>query len=405
MKKILIVGGGANQMPLILASKAEGFKVIVVDSAGEECPAYTSADRFYGVSTRDEDAIYWVARKEGIDGIVSNSELSMLLVNRIAEKLNLIGNPVEGTKDLISKNRFRHLQGRAGVFAPVFSVASSDEEAVAVAERLHFPIIVKPCESSGSRGCKVIAGFNVEEVTTAFQVCKQYSRNQKVVIEEYVAMPSLQTIEGDIFVYEGAILWEGLFYTTRARWAPMTPMTYTAPMQFDSIQLDTIKSTISRVLKKASIRFGELNFEGFFTSDGEFFLIEINARQGGNFLPRFLNRFTGIDYNRLLVTTCVGDVDYWSSLMTSERDSRYVIMHSVYSQKEGVYAGLRFDPSIRDKVTNVTELLSAGDRVEKCIDGTSIVASVDLEFDSLEELYDFTPRIIDGIQVELRNEQ
>lgn len=388
-------------MPLILASKREGYEVVVVDYAGERCPGFAVADRLYPVSTTDEEAILEVARKESIDGIISNSELSMLFVNRIAERLNLVGNPVEGTRDLISKNRFRDLQKRAGVYAPLSTEVSSVEDAVAVAEGMHFPIIVKPCESSGSRGCKVIDGFRVEEVSTAFQACRHYSRNRNVAIEEYVTMPSLRTIEGDIFVWGDSIIWDGLFYTTRPAWAPIVPMTYTAPLLIDDAKLNIIKTDIAQVLKAAGIRFGEFNIEGFFTESGEFFIIEINARQGGNFLPVFLRRFSGIDYNRLLVTTCVNDDSYFKAVMDSERHPRFAIMHSVYSRQEGYYKGLSIDPSIENKVTRRTELLSVGDKVEKCINGSSIVASVDLEFDSLEDLYYFTPKIVDGIQVEL----
>lgn len=43
MKKILIVGGGTNQVSLILASKREEYEVTVVDYAGEDCPGYALA--------------------------------------------------------------------------------------------------------------------------------------------------------------------------------------------------------------------------------------------------------------------------------------------------------------------------------------------------------------------------
>ena len=401
MKKIMIVGGGINQMPLIHAAKELGYYVIVVDHVGEECPAYSIADRFYNVSTQDEKAILEVATKEEIDGIISNSEGSMLIVNIIAAKLNLIGNPLDGIKNLLSKSKFRDLQRKVGIYAPGHYEVTTTEDAVSVAERLRYPIIIKPCESSGSRGCRKIERFEQKDIVEAFQICKHYSRNKKVVIEEWVTMPSLQTIEGDIFVLGDTILWDGLFYTTRAAWAPMVPMTYTAPLLIDNTKLNSIKSTISQVLNASDIRFGEFNIEGFFTESGEFFIIEINARQGGNFLPGFLHKFTGIDYNRLLVTTCVNDDHYWNTILTSEHHSRFAVLHSVYSQKEGIYKGLTFDPSIKDKITNVTELLSVGDKVEKCIDATSIVASIDLRFNSVEELYDYTPKIIDDIHVEL----
>lgn len=401
MKKILIVGGGVNQMPLILASKQEGYFVVVVDYAGEKCPAYAIADKFYNVSTQDEEGIFEVAKKEEIDGIISNSEPSMLIVNSIAEKLGLNGNPFEGVKDLMSKSRFRELQRRAGVYAPSHFEVTTAEEAVSVSGTINYPIIVKPCESSASRGCKVIESFDSEDIAKAFLACQQLSREKKVVVEEFVEMPSLRTIESDIFVMGDIILWDGLFYTTRARWAPMVPMTYTAPILMDEDKQDMIKSSVSRVFKVAGIRFGEFNMEGFFTKTGEFFIIEINARQGGNFLPNFIRRFTGIDYNRLLVTTSVNDDSYWNAIASSERESRYCIMHSIYSQKEGSYKGLTIDSTISAHVTNVTELLVAGDKVKKCVDGTSIVASVDLEFDSIDELYEITPQVIDSIHVEL----
>ena len=401
MKKILIVGGGLHQVPLIQAAKAQGYYVIVVDYAGENCPAYKMVDRLYDVSTQDEDAILEVAVKEEIDGIISNSEPSMLIVNSIAGKLNLIGNPVDAVKALMSKSGFRNLQKRTGVYAPACYEVASVREALSVSEVLVFPIIIKPCESSGSRGCRRIDRFDPETITSAFHECKHYSRNGMVVMEEYVPMPSLRTIEGDIFINCNSIIWDGLFYTTRPAWAPMVPMTYSAPMIIDDSRLDMIKSTVSRVINASGIRFGQFNMEGFFTESGEFFIIEMNARQGGNFLPGFLQRFTGINYHRLLVTTCVGDYDYLTAVMEKGRKCRYAIMSSVYSQKDGIYKGLTFATSIKDKITNVTELVSVGDKVEKCVDGTSIVASVNLEFDSLEEIYDFTPGIIDSICVEL----
>ncbi len=404
MKRILIVGGGVNQMPLIFASKREGYDVIVVDYAGERCPAYGIADKLYNESTQDEEAIFEVALQEKIDGIISNSEPSMLVVNSIAEKLGLIGNSVDGIKNLISKSRFRDLQCRVGAYAPDYYEVATTEEAVFVSQRINYPIIIKPCESSGSRGCRRIEQYDYRVITEAFQECKRYSRNGKVIIEGFIPNPSLQTIEGDIFVYGDSILWDGLFYTTRASWAPMVPMTYTAPLLIDNDRLGQIKSAVSQLLRASDIRFGEFNIEGFFTETDQFFIIEINARQGGNFLPRFVQGFTGIDYNRLLVTGCVDEYNYYHAVMTSERSQKFSILHSVYSKKEGYYQGLKFATSIKDKITNIIELLAKGDKVEKCIDGTSIVASVDLEFDSLEDLYAYTPIINDCIQVELSDD-
>ena len=67
-------------------------------------------------------------------------------------------------------------------------------------------------------------------IESAYDECVKYSRNGQVTIEEFVEMYSLTTIEGEVFLYNDQVLWEGLFSTTRASFAPMVPMTYSIPL-------------------------------------------------------------------------------------------------------------------------------------------------------------------------------
>ena len=385
MKKILIVGGGRNQIPLILASRLEGFFTVVVDYAGERCPAYSMADRFYNVSTQDEDGIMEVARREGIDGIISNSEPSMLIVNSIAERLGLVGNPVEGIEVLVSKNRFRELQQQVGVVCPDFFVADSLSVLLSRLPELSYPLVVKPCDSSGSRGFKKIDSYDERMIEEAFTDCKKYSRSGMVVVEEYVEMPSLTTVEGDLFLHNGEILWDGLFSTTRSSRAPMVPMTYTAPLFLEQDRRCQITDTLSRLLDAAGVRFGEYNVEGYFTSTGDFFVLEINVRQGGNEIPMFIKDATDIDMNRLLVTTAVGDTSYWDYLKGSRRVCQYAMKHLVFSYAEGSYGGLQIDDSVRKYITRTVEWLKPGDHVDRCVNATNVVAIVDLRFPAYQE--------------------
>ena len=87
----------------------------------------------------------------------------------------------------------------------------------------------------------------------------------------------------------------------------MIPMTYSAPLVIGQEKETIIKETISKILASAEVRFGQFKIEGYFTSSGDFFEIKINARQGGNGLSFFLEKFTTIDYNKLLVSTAVDD--------------------------------------------------------------------------------------------------
>ena len=55
-----------------------------------------------------------------------------------------------------------------------------------------------------------------EKIKQAYELCKNLSRNDLVTVEEYITMPSLTVIEGDIFVNNGEIMWDGLFLTRRS---------------------------------------------------------------------------------------------------------------------------------------------------------------------------------------------
>lgn len=86
------------------------------------------ADKYYSVDYMEKEAILEIAEKEGISGVISNSEPAMINVAWLAEKLRLPGNSVESVKTLLSKSEFRNLQQVEGVYAPKHLVVNSEEE-------------------------------------------------------------------------------------------------------------------------------------------------------------------------------------------------------------------------------------------------------------------------------------
>ena len=401
MKKILIVGGGIRQVQLLEAAKALGYTVVLCDMTAE-CPGYKYADIYHPASTMDYGALLKVAKQEDVDGIITNSEPAMPIVTRIANDLGLMGNSEDGINILMSKSRFRDLQKQVGVYYPKHFVAFSLKEVFERLPKLTYPIIIKPCECSGSRGSRKIEHYNKQVIEEVFTDCKKYSRNNMVAVEEYVEMPSLTTIEGDIFLYNGEILWDGLFYTTRATWAPMVPMTYTAPLFLEKEKFGKLKDTLSKLFKAAGVQFGEYNIEGYFNKKGEFFVIEINVRQGGHEIPLLIYDYSGIDLCKLLVSTAVKDTSYWDYVTNYERQYRYAIKQTTFSPEAGRYAGLFIDDSIKKYVTRTLEYLKEGDNVEKCVDGTSLVAIVDLVFPNFEEQHNCYEKINDLIKIRIQ---
>ena len=396
MKKLLILGGAEAQVPIIQAAKKEGYYVVLCDWTTTN-PGIKYADKHYQVSTLDRDAMIRVAVEEKIDGVISNSEPAMPNVSYIAEKLHLRGNSLSGLERLLSKDKFRSLQKKVGVYAPSHYKVENENECLRVAEKMQCPFVVKPAASSGSRGTTKVLSYDAEELKNIFRINADFSRDKCCVIEEYVDMPSLTMMEGDLFVLNKEILWDGLFFNTRSCITPKLPMTYSIPLKIDSLRFIEIQNTLRKILDAADFTFGELNVEMYFTKDHRLFVIEINPRQGGAGIPSFIFRHCGIDMNKLLVTTAVNDDRYFNALKQHNRECHYISRHSVFAHSAGVYKGIRCSPIIQNYVNNIEERVLCGEKVEVCNNGTDVLAFVDLEFESYELQHQYCENLEDYI--------
>ena len=71
MKKIMILGAGAGQLPFINICKQKGAFVVAISPKGDY-PGIKAADSFYDCDTRDKERILEIARKEHIDAITTD---------------------------------------------------------------------------------------------------------------------------------------------------------------------------------------------------------------------------------------------------------------------------------------------------------------------------------------------
>lgn len=284
-KKLLILGGSPNQLRLVEAAKKAGIYTVVCNMS-DDCAARDACDKFYPQNYLDKEQVLAIAKNEKVDGVISNSEAAMLIVAYVAEKLGLPGNSVRGIEQLVSKTEFRQLQRDAGVYAPRNFECGSWEEFEKQIDGLTFPIIIKPCESSGTRGTtRVDSKEDTDGQRKAFEECQHFSVNDRVSVEEFVEMTLLTVIDGDVFVCDGEYLWNGFFTCYRSRHATMLPMMESFPIVISDEEFDIVKNHIKRIFKQAGINHGQYNAEMYFTKTGELFVIEINARQGGVNIP------------------------------------------------------------------------------------------------------------------------
>ena len=346
------------------------------------------ADRIYRADWNNTEELIAIAEKEHIDGVVGLCDPAVIPAAAIAEALQLPGNPVSTVKLFLSKNAFRDLQEKAGVFCPRHAVVKDPAEMRQKCAGFYFPIIVKPMLSSSSHGMTTL--HDASHMDAAFAEAAAVSRNGAVCVEEFMENDSLRVIESDVFVMDGDILWDGIRYCYRLPEAPLRPVYDVYPVRLTREEEEEYRRAVSSVLFKAGVRIGEFNVEGFFTKENRFFIIEINPRPAGHYTPQTVLFYTGVDLAKLLITTAVGDMHYYESLKTFRRESRYryLLDHSVFSEKDGVFDHIHIDASLLPCLKKIRYLhgQKEGDHVRNIVDAVRPIAVMIFVFDSEEEL-------------------
>lgn len=168
MKKILLLGGSEQQLVAIKTAKRMGFYTVLCDYLTDN-PGQYIADKFYLVSTIDKEAVLDVAQKEKVNGVLGYaSDPAAPTAAYVAERLGLLGNPFESVNTLCNKDEFRSFLQKNGFNAPQSGSYSNFEDAEKDVSRYRLPVIVKPVDSSGSKGVTVLSQWEELEKSLEF---------------------------------------------------------------------------------------------------------------------------------------------------------------------------------------------------------------------------------------------
>ncbi len=383
-KNILILGASDNQINLIKAAKEQGYRTVVCDSR-PSAPGIKYADIHYLANTMDREAVLEVAKKEKVDGVISNSEPAMPNVAYIATELGLIGNSPQGIETLLSKEAFRKAQSNIGLYSPKQIAVNSREEFFNAVNEIGLPIIIKPVVSSASRGNTTVKDYDKIMLEDAYNECNKHSRNGKVAVEKYIEMPDLTMLEVEVFVCDGRYFFGATFSDIHSPLAPKMPKIKEFPLKLTPRKMTVVEYSVKKLFESMGIKHGEYNVEMYFTNEDELFIVEINPRQGGNSIPKLIKYSYGIDMSKLLVTTAVGDNDYFNRIINSDYKADFITGSGIFSLKNGIYKRLCIDPEIKPYIIETQELKKYGERVNKVENAEDTVAFVILKFNSADE--------------------
>lgn len=374
-KKLMLLGGSAQQVVAIQTAKKLGYETILCDYLPDN-PGQYHADRFYQVSTTDKPAILEIAQKEGIDGIVAYaSDPAAPTAAYVAEIMDLPGNPATAVEILCNKDQFRKFLTDNGFHAPQSGGYSDAEAALADLKRFCLPVIVKPVDSSGSKGATVLHDWKC--VKQALEFAFAFSRSHRIIIEEYIEKKHPYLVGGDIFVVDGKICMWGLLNCHRDNEVnPLVPVGKSYPPLLDTRDLDAIRQTLQDMVDKLGIRCGAMNVELIVDKQGRVWPIDVGPRNGGNMIPDLLGYIFGVDVVNMTICAAMGE----PVAPDCGEATPYYATHNLHSSRNGRFAGIEYSEELKRYMIRESVYKKLGEKVEYFDNAAKALGIIFLKF-------------------------
>jgi carbamoyl-phosphate synthase large subunit len=362
-RKIMILGGGPNRIGqgiefdyccvhAALQLREDGFETIMVNCNPETVSTdYDTSDRLYFEPLTLEDVLEVLAKEKPEGVIVQFGGQTPLKLSRALEEA---GAPIIGTTpdsiDLAEdRERFQALVKNLNLKQPANATARTEDQAVALAREVGFPLVVRPSYVLGGRAMEIV--FNEEDLRFYMTHAVQVSNDSPVLLDRFLDV----AIEVDVDAVcdgENVLIGGIMEHVEQAgvhsgdSGCSLPPNSLTASVQ-DELREQT------RKLAKALNVVGLMNIQ-FAIQNGIIYVLEVNPRASRT-VP-FVSKATGAPLAKIAARVMTGrklkDLG-----ATQER------VPAFFSVKEAVFPFNKFpeaDPILGPEMKSTGEVMGTG---------------------------------------------
>lgn len=304
MKKVLIIGAGFLQDFVIRKAKSMGYETLAVD-ADPNAIGFKHADKYEVINIVDEKACLAYAKKEKIDGVLTAAtDYGVLTAAYIAQEMGLPGLDYEAAKLIKNKYKIRKrlYECRVDDTKQAYEV-DKDTDIELLCNELEFPVMVKPCDGSGSRGASRVD--SPEQFEQACGNAINSSITHRAEVETFIVG---KEYGAESIVVNGEIHVLGIM----RKWMTEPPyyaeLGHAIPNDLPKETEQRAKQCVENAIKALGINFGSVNMDMLITTEGKIHIIDVGARMGGNMIgPCVIPYGTGIDYMANMIRNAVDD--------------------------------------------------------------------------------------------------
>lgn len=398
-KTLLLLGGSRQQVPAIEKAKEMGFRTVLIDYLPDN-PGQNVADKWYQESTTDVEAVCRIAKEEEVDGILPYaSDPAALPAAIVCECLGLPTNPVKSIEILGVKHKFREFLRKEDFASPAsftFNREISLDELTKEVRKLKFPIVIKPTDSSGSKGVSFLN--DIDGLSQAVRHADEYSRNKTLIAEEFIQRGFPYVIGGDIFIENGKIILLGDMACMRKEdGRGLIPIGKMKPSGLTDRQEKKIRQELQKLIDALKIRSGEMNIELILDKEDNVHFIEVGPRAGGNMIPIQLSDAFSVDLIEANVKAALG---IGTDLNPKEAEGCY-LTYVLHSDKDGTFGGVTYSPEIDIYIYRKAIYKNIGDQVETFDGAGKALGIIFMKFPDVRTMADMQKQLASMIKVEV----
>jgi len=362
-KKIMILGGGPNRIGqgiefdyccvhASLALRKDGYETIMVNCNPETVSTdYDISDRlfFEPLTLEDVLAVIEVEQPEGI--IVHYGGQTPLKLAAALEHngANIIGTSPESIDLAEDRERFQKMIKKLGLKQPINTTARSKEQAVFKADKIGFPLVVRPSYVLGGRAMEIV--YDKESLERYMQTAVQVSNDSPVLLDSFLD----HAIEVDIDVVcdgKDVVIGGIMEHIEQAGIHSGDSACSLPPYSLSNAVVDEMRRQVKLMAKELNV-VGLMNAQLAYQDD-EIYVIEVNPRASRT-IP-FVSKATGISLANIAVRAMTG---------VSLREQGFIkeVIPKHYSVKESVFPFNKFlgvDPYLGPEMRSTGEVMGIG---------------------------------------------
>ena len=362
-RKIMILGGGPNRIgqgiefdycccQAAYALSERGFETIMVNCNPETVSTdYDTSDRLYFEPLTMEDVLNIVEREKPEGVIVQYGGQTPL---KLAMGLHQAGVPILGTSpemiDLAEdRQRFEKLLEDLDIPKPESGTARSYDEARVVAERIGYPVLVRPSYVLGGRAMAIV--YDPETLEKYILIAVKAAADHPILIDRF--LEDAFEVDVDAICDGSEILIAGIMqHIEEAGIHSGDSACVLPPYLIAEEHLQTIRDHTRRLALALEVK-GLLNIQ-YAIKDDVVYVLEVNPRASRT-VP-FVSKATGLQVARLAARVMVGE-------SLADLGVKATVLNG-YFVKEAVFPFTRFsgdDPVLGPEMKSTGEVMGISD--------------------------------------------